>query len=313
MDFSRDGKKLAAGYNDSSIVIFDTKTNSELCNFYVRDASTQDVKFSPDNAILATAHYNNSIYLWDSETAKQIAVLRGHKGSLSSLKFSPDGTILASGGVDRQIILWSARESKMLFPQKTVPPKKEEPVDFSDQPELTAFDGKENLVKNPSANYISKFWKSTGETKIKKDEKNNPCFSVRYGGSYYQDVPIRNLTGSFALLISWSSSDRVNTKRDITGLPYLYGYWVDANNKNKFIGYLQGQKMLHSLNEIDEWGVIWGVFKVPGNTGAIRLFLNQASGKSSQTGSYAKFDDVGVFIFDSKAEAKEFAKKFEFD
>jgi hypothetical protein len=53
---------------------------------------------------------------------------------------------------------------------------------------------------------------------------------------------------------------------------------------------------------------VWGVFQVPEDTGAIRLFMQQAEGRTAQNGSSARFDEPGVFLFDTEEEARAFVK-----
>ncbi|MCK4762380.1 MAG: hypothetical protein KAW12_09305 [Candidatus Aminicenantes bacterium] len=97
---------------------------------------------------------------------------------------------------------------------------------------------------------------------------------------------------------------------DQTGLPYLYGYMLNRQNKNRIDAYLQGDSMKHSLKQPDKWGLIHGVFQVPETGGGIRLFLQQADGKYAQNDSAARFDEPGIYLFDSKEEAEEFVKNY---
>ena len=106
IDVSGDGKWLATGHNDSSIVIFDLPTREETHNFFVRDAATRDLKFSPDGHFLATAQNDRKIYIWDAKTGGRLAVLENHTEPPVSLAWSPDSSTLASGGEDRRIVLW---------------------------------------------------------------------------------------------------------------------------------------------------------------------------------------------------------------
>ena len=108
----------------------------------------------------------------------------------------------------------------------------------------------------------------------------------------------------WVLLISWSSSERINQNDDQTGLPYLYGTMLNSKNPNRINAYLSGQKMVHSEQVPNEWGVIWGVFQVPEETGTIRFFMQQVDGRSAQNGSAASFDEPSIFLFDTEWEAR---------
>lgn len=80
---------------------------------------------------------------------------------------------------------------------------------------------------------------------------------------------------------------------------------------NKFNGYINGQQLLFKPKKPGEWGMAWGIFKIPPQTGYAWLLLQQADGHKPQDGSAARFDDVGIYIFNQEAEAKDFIKKFQ--
>ena len=317
IDISRDDKYLATGHMDSSIVIFNLEEREELFNFYVRDAATWDVKFSPDGKLLATAQQDKHVYLWEVESSAHMAKLAKHTEAVHCLAFSPDGTTLASGGEDRQIILWRCGTLPVLpqnsgdvhIPNANTKPAPQ-PAEES-EPEMMELDGQKNLIKNPYGTQNLQFWQTKGDTFIELDEEANPYFVVRYNGVIWQEVPIRDAEGRWALLIAWASSERINPEDDHTGLPYLYGTMISRKEKNRIHTYLQEETMLHSLRKPNEWGLIWGIFPVPEDTGAIQFFMQQADGRSAQNGSAARFDEPGIFLFDSKEEAMDFVKRYQ--
>jgi len=52
---------------------------------------------------------------------------------------------------------------------------------------------------------------------------------------------------------------------------------------------------------------MWGIFRVPDGTGAVRFFLNQALRNSvPHNGSAARFDDVGLYLFPTEKAARSF-------
>lgn len=315
IDISRDDKYLATGHMDSSIVIFDLGEREELHNFYVSNASTRDVKFSPDGILLATAQQDKNVYLWEVKTSAHMARLSKHTEAVYCLAFSADGTTLASGGEDRQIILWRCGEPPVQNYAEAAGPHptaaNPAPVSTGDsEPEMMELSGQKNLVKNPYGTQNLQYWQNNGDVFIEMDEDANPYFVIRYSGKIWQEVPIPEATGRWALLIAWASSERINQDGDQTGLPYLYGAMMSRKDKNRSQAYLQGQEMILSLRKPNEWGIIWGVFQVPGDTGAIQLFMQQADGRTAQDGSAARFDEPGVFLFDTEAEAKDFVELY---
>jgi len=316
IDISRDEKYMATGHSDSSIVIFDLEKRSELHNFYVRDAATLDVKFSPDNQLLATAQNDKKIYLWEVKTAKRLGVLSKHTDAVKCLAFSGDGTMLASGGEDRQIFTWKSGAAAMPVTGKPVPgpgdaAAAKKPETSGPGIQMVKVDGHLNLIKYPDARQFTQHWKTKGEVSLEKDaqEEDNYNFVIRYSGMIWQDVPI-DADGRYALLISWASSERVNPDGDQTGLPFLYGDMLNKSDLNRINQYLHGQHMMLETDTVNEWKIIYGIFQVPPGTGAIRLFLQQEVGSQPQNGSAARFDEPGIFLFDTQEQAEEFAKKY---
>jgi WD40 repeat protein len=316
IDVSRNEKYLATGHTDSSIVIYDFQERRELHNYFVKDASTSAVKFSPDNNILATAQYDNNIYLWNAATGKQLAVLSEHKEAATCLAFSPDGSALASGGEDRVIVIWRSG----LKPDQDNPYEPGEADTGSDdsdnsrdsdyEPEWIEFDGHDNFIGDNNTNRTTPVWITKGDVSYELRESDNYMFVIRYGGMFQQDVELEESTGKYALIISWGAGERYNDNQDQTGLPYLYGYFLSRSDPEKIIEYLKGEQLLLSINSANEWGVMWGVFEIPPDTGSIRFFMHQADGTEPQNGSAAYFDEPGIFIFDNKDDAIAFAKEY---
>jgi len=311
LDVSRDGRTLATAHGDSSIVIFDLRERQERRNFIVKGAATLAVKISPCGRLLATANRKN-IYLWDALTGKRKARLETHENDVECLAFGPGGATLASGSRDRKIILWRGGAPPAAVGTK--PREIKAPIQTGKVLTLTKY---KNLIKNPSANEKTASWKTDGEASVEPDQNGNPHFSIRYKGSFMQDVDIRGYMNRYAVLIARTSSSRKNMGGNRTGYPYLYGYWVNVTESDKFNGYLQGQQMLFTPDEADGWGVAYGSFQIPPDTGSIRLFLQQADGKTAQNGSSARFDDVGIYVVETEAETydlvdayKAEAKKF---
>lgn len=171
--------------------------------------------------------------------------------------------------------------------------------------------GQTNLLQNSNADLQSQAWRSYGQVAVEMCAATNPCFVVRNGGHFSQDVVLPNgAVGQYALFIARGASERINADRAITGLPYLHGYMmVEASSKGgRILDYLQGQNMLASPNAENEWVTMWGIFRVPEGTGAIRFFLNQALRNGvPHNGSAARFDDVGLYLFTREDEARAFA------
>jgi len=309
LDASRDGKLLATGHNDSSIVLIDLVSGREVVNTYVKDAATRDVAFSPDGAVLATAQQDKAVYLWDTRTGKQVAALRKHVDAVISVACSPDGRTLATGGEDRRIVLWRGGPPPTSVGEVAGPGGAKPLEAGAFAPGLTQYAGQRNFIKDPYAYHCATEWKRKGQASCEAAADGNPHFVLRYSGLFWQDAEVPESSGRYALLIARASSERADPD-DQTGLPYLYGYMVNRRDSHNFNAHLNGQEMMLKAGAPDEWGTVWGVFPVPPETGAIRLYLQQADGGKPQNGSAARFDDAGVFLFDGEAEARAFAESY---
>lgn len=165
-----------------------------------------------------------------------------------------------------------------------------------------------NLLSRPDVSKRIGGWKASGEALIEK-ATTGPIFIVRNGASFSQDIAIpKNSEGKFLLLISRCSSERLDGV-NITGLPSLYGRWM--SRATMLDQPLQGHRTLCELGEANSWATSWGVFKIPTAATSVNLNLNQAEGKGfPQNGSSARFSNVGLYIFDTEADARKFVNAF---
>lgn len=155
-------------------------------------------------------------------------------------------------------------------------------------------------------NYLTEKWSKSGETVTERDG-DRTIFAIRNKGSFSQEVRLpEGSSGKFVVFIGRCSSERVEPDNVITGLPYLYGY---MQSEKKIEDYLQN--MLCQPRKTDVWATTHGIFKIPETANRITYFLNQAERMNvPQNGSAARFADVGLYIFDSEIEARNFVFDF---
>ena len=106
--FSPDGKTLASGSLDNSIILWDMATRQPLgAPLMGHISGVWSVAFSPDGKTLASGSRDRNIILWDVPTRRPLgAPLTGHSDLVKAVAFSPDGKTLASGGNDHSVMLW---------------------------------------------------------------------------------------------------------------------------------------------------------------------------------------------------------------
>ncbi len=136
LDFSRDGKLLAAASRCGTAKIWSTETwhlihtleNPDRGALYddvdVEEeeignpagyAYIESLAFSPDGKMLALGSFSGSVQLWNVVTGTLDATLKGHYSDVSGLAFSPNGRTLASGSADRTVRLWNVETRRELM------------------------------------------------------------------------------------------------------------------------------------------------------------------------------------------------------
>jgi len=105
--FSPDGKTLASGSRDNTVILWDLASNQPIDQFIGHTGWVYSVAFSPDGRTLASGSRDNTIILWNlAADPRTDQPLTGHTEAVYSVVFSPDGRMLASSSTDRTIILW---------------------------------------------------------------------------------------------------------------------------------------------------------------------------------------------------------------
>lgn len=112
--FSADGKFLALGKGDRTVVLADTQTGEKLNTLENRTGGFYGAAFSSDRRWLASAGVDNTIKLWDLQTGQGLPPLEGHTGYVTSVVFHPDNERLISASIDRTIRIWNAETGKTL-------------------------------------------------------------------------------------------------------------------------------------------------------------------------------------------------------
>ena len=153
-------------------------------------------------------------------------------------------------------------------------------------------------------------WRGDGEVTVEEFEGNR-CFVLRNGARLTQEVELpRDSAEKFVLFIAHVFGERTDHPGDITDQPYLYGLTLSADRR-RILLHNQAASMGGLAAPPGQWGKSWGVFKIPDGASSIVYQLAQGLRRGTlRDGSAARFDDVGLFIFDTREAAETFVHRY---
>lgn len=105
---------VAAGLDQQSLHIFDSKTGKEMRTFTIPRQYISSLTFNPDKTLLAAANDKGQITLRDCVTGAELSTWLGHTDAVKKIVFNATGSLLASAGMDGTIRLWEVSRGRQV-------------------------------------------------------------------------------------------------------------------------------------------------------------------------------------------------------
>lgn len=112
--YSPDGKFIASSHRDSSVEIWDVKTNKQSRSLVGHQKQIRSIDFHPNGRLIASGSDDKSIRLWNWQSGQLEGILNGHDSWISNIVFSPDGHTLASSSEDQSVWVWDLEQKQPL-------------------------------------------------------------------------------------------------------------------------------------------------------------------------------------------------------
>lgn len=105
--FSSDGKMIASGSDEGTIIVWNTATGDIQSSFEVHATTVRSVAFSSYD-LIASSSDDTTIKIWNAFTGELHQSLEGHTDSVWSIAWSLHDDLLASGSGDGTVKLWNS-------------------------------------------------------------------------------------------------------------------------------------------------------------------------------------------------------------
>jgi len=107
--FNFDGKLLATGSMDATVIIWEADTGKKK---FVLDGPGAEITFidfhQKGNAIIAGSA-DSTLWIWNASNGSFVGALTGHERAVTCGSFSPDGKFILSGSEDTTLKVWNAK------------------------------------------------------------------------------------------------------------------------------------------------------------------------------------------------------------
>jgi|GEM_PF-6600759 len=104
--FSPDGRRIAAGYHDNCVRIWDAEKDGEPVILTGPKDFITCLAFSPKGNSLVAGDYTGAVFIWDLGTGKTMDTFRAHEDVLSCLGITPNSSLLLTASHDKTVKSW---------------------------------------------------------------------------------------------------------------------------------------------------------------------------------------------------------------
>ncbi|WP_433666309.1 TIR domain-containing protein [Nocardia sp. CA-136227] len=115
-DYSEDGRRIAVGLDDQSIVVFDADSGQVVRTITTGfGGAISTLELSTDSRRIAAGSEDKSVKVWDVESGEPIgAPLTGLAGAVKKLAFSPNEDRLAVADADKSVWIWDLDSARLI-------------------------------------------------------------------------------------------------------------------------------------------------------------------------------------------------------
>src|SRR5262249_8306818 len=114
LDFSRDGRLLAAAGLDGKILVWSVAQRA-LQRTIPHHVAILTIRFAPDGKTIATGDLAGNVDFWDAASGRRIGrTLGGQNGPVISVSYNPTGNELMTTSSDGKVRLWDHASGKLI-------------------------------------------------------------------------------------------------------------------------------------------------------------------------------------------------------
>ncbi|EKM55062.1 uncharacterized protein PHACADRAFT_142939 [Phanerochaete carnosa HHB-10118-sp] len=113
--FSLDGRRIATGSLDETVIIWDVATGTRVATCRGHYKRVLSVAFSPNGERVTSGGDDRRIMVWNAEGGELLKSFEGHTGLIASVAFAPGGDVIISSSNDTTMRFWDIETGACLL------------------------------------------------------------------------------------------------------------------------------------------------------------------------------------------------------